>query len=185
MRIFSALEIPEKVKKEISKIQSQLRTANVQARWVRPEIAHLTVVFLGETSPNKVREIEKILKEASSQISPVGLWLDKIDRFPSPTRAKIIHLLLKGELGKLNTLSLKIQKSLKNKKIYFDQKPFVPHLTLGRLKKPQNLNGSLSKIKIPRLKFFINQLNLIQSTLTPQGPIYKTLASFELKAKNC
>ena len=185
MRIFIALEIPEKIKKEISKTQNQLKSSGVQARLVKPNNTHLTLVFLGETAPNKVGEIEKILKEVSTQISPVNLWLEKIDCFPSPAKAKIIYLSLKGELGKLNALALKIRKLLKKQKIKFDQKPFVPHLTLGRLKKPQNISGLLSKIKILRQEFFVHQLKLIQSTLTPQGPIYKTLASFELKAKNC
>jgi len=177
MRIFIALELPEKIKKEIGKIQNQLKTAGVQTRWVKPENTHLTLVFLGETAPNKVGEIAKILKEASSQISPINLCLEKIDAFPSPAKVKIIHILLRGEIEKLNTLVLKIQKALKKQKIAFDQKSFVPHLTLGRLKKPQNLDRLLSKTKISQLEFFAEKLNLIQSILTSQGPIYKTLTS--------
>jgi len=180
MRIFIALELPEKIKKEISKTQNQLKTVGIKARWVKPEITHLTLVFLGEIAPNKVGEIAKILKEASSQISPINLWLEKIDAFPSLAKAKIIYLSLKGEMGKLNALVLKIQKGLKKQKIAFDQKPFVPHLTLGRLKKLQNLTWLLSKIKIPRRHFFTNKLFLIQSTLTSQGPIYKTLKEISL-----
>jgi len=185
MRVFIALEIPEKINKKISKTQNQLKSSGIQARLVKPKNTHLTLVFLGETAPNKVGEIEKILKEVSDQISPVNLRLEKVDYFPSPAKAKIIYLSLKGELGKLNALALKIRKLLKKQKIKFDQKPFVPHLTLGRLKKPQDVSGLLSKIKILRQEFFVHHLKLIQSTLTPQGPIYKTLASFELKAKNC
>jgi len=185
MRLFIALETPQKVKKEIAVIQKKLRVEKISGRWIQPKLTHLTLVFLGETAPNKIGDIEKILKEASGQIFPINLWLEKIDAFPSPAKAKIIHLSLKGELDKLNALVLKIRKSLKKQKINFDRKLFIPHFTLGRLKKPQNLTWFLSKIKIPRRKFFVNQLNLIQSTLTPQGPIYKILASFELKAKNC
>jgi 2'-5' RNA ligase len=184
MRIFIALEVPEKIKKEIEKTQNQLKNAGIKGRWVSPEIAHLTLVFIGKTMPTKIREIEKILKEASTQTSPISLWLEKIGAFPSPTKAKIIYLSLKGELGKLNALGLKIRKSLKKQKINFDRKPFIPHLTLGRLKKPQNLTRLLSKIKFSRQQFFGHQLNLIQSILTFQGTIYKTLTSFEFKAKN-
>jgi 2'-5' RNA ligase len=54
MRIFIALEIPEKIKKEISKTQNQLKSSGVQARLVKPNNTHLTLVFLGETAPNKV-----------------------------------------------------------------------------------------------------------------------------------
>jgi len=184
MRLFIALEVPREVKEEIAAIQKKLKAKNILCRWTKPETTHLTLVFLGKTEPSKIGRIEKILREMSTQAPPVNLRLAKIDCFPSPAKAKIIHLSLKGELKKLNALVLKIQKALRGQKINFDQKPFVPHLTLGRLKKPQNLTWLLSKHKVPRREFFANHSNLIQSILTPQGPIYKTLASFELKPKS-
>ncbi|MGB9706681.1 MAG: RNA 2',3'-cyclic phosphodiesterase [Microgenomates group bacterium] len=184
MRVFVALELPEEIKKEIEKIQKSLMAIASPARWVKPKAAHLTLVFLGEITPGKIPLLEKILENATSKISPVNLWLNQIGCFPSPGKARIIYLSLGGELGKLNALALKIRKGLKSQKIWFDKKPFTPHLTLGRLKKQQNLNQILQKIKISRIKFLGEKVSLIQSTLTPQGPVYKILASFELKPKS-
>jgi len=183
MRAFIALETPERVKKELDNIQKELKTKGIQARLVRPEIAHLTLSFLGEIPQNKIARVEKILEKAVQENSPVKLRLNKVGCFPSLLKARIIFLSLEGELGKLNALVLKICKNLKKENIWFDKKLFVPHLTLGRLKNQQNLEGIIKKIKVCKIEFLGEKISLIQSTLTPQGPIYKTLSSFSLKGK--
>lgn len=172
MRAFIAQEIPEKIKEEIEKIQQDLKRAGVQVRWVNPEIAHLTLAFLGSITPDKVEIIGNILEAAASQTKPVQLHLLKIGCFPSPARARIVFVDLGGELEKINILTNKIRKELKKEKIWFDEKPFVSHITLGRIKKRQNLSHLIGKIKIKRIEFVASEANLTKSTLTESGPVY-------------
>lgn len=180
MRVFIALEIPKEIKKEIGKIQKDLEYLGIKSRWVKPEIAHLTLAFLGSITPDKIKPIEKILSEIAGQIKPVKPFLNKVGCFPSLARARIIFLSLAGELGKLNALAIGIRKQLKKQKIYFDEKRFSPHLTLGRLKNRQNLTEIIKKVKIKRVKFSANLITLRESELTPKGPIYKTLKEASL-----
>ncbi|MBU3957104.1 RNA 2',3'-cyclic phosphodiesterase [Patescibacteria group bacterium] len=194
MRAFIALELPEEIrtslrenlvsgeiKKEIGKIQRDLKKAGVQARWVKPELSHLTLAFLGSITPEKGELIEGILKKVASQIKPVQLHLLKIGCFPSLTKARIVFVDLGGELGKLNALAIKIRKQLKKEKIYFDKKPFVSHVTLGRIRKRQNLTLLIRKTKIKKVKFVASEVSLTKSTLTESGPIYKNLAIAKLR----
>lgn len=180
MRAFIALELPEETKKEINKIQQDLKEAGVQARWIKPKLSHLTLAFLGSITPDKIKPIEKILDKVASQIKPIQLHLLKIDCFPSSSRARIIFVDLGGELGKLNALSLKIRKRLKKEKIYFDKKPFVSHATLGRIKKRQDLTQLIRKIKVKKMKFVASEVSLNKSTLTETGPIYQKLKCVSL-----
>lgn len=175
MRVFFSLEIPQEIKKEIGKIQKKLKQTGIQARWVKPEISHLTLVFLGTITPEKINPLRQIVTEINSQIRPIRLSFLKIGCLPSLTKPRVIFVSLKGELNTLNNLAIKIRKKLKKEKIYFDQKPFFPHLTLGRLKKGQNLTSVIERIKIPQVEFRVKQVSLVQSILTPSGPIYKTL----------
>lgn len=180
MRTFISLELPEKIKVEIGKIQKELANSGVQARWVKPEISHLTLVFLGSIMPDKVKPIGEILDEVAGQIKPINLHLTKIGCFPGPTKARIIFVDLEGELGKLHTLATKIRKGLKKERIYFDKKPFVSHVTLGRIKKRQNLTKVIEKIKIKRIKFVAREVSLTKSTLSSSGPIYTQLRCVSL-----
>lgn len=175
MRAFIALELPQEIKTKIGKIQRDLKKAGVQARWIKPEISHLTLAFLGSITPNKIETIGKILNDTTRQIEPVQLHLLKIGCFPSPYRARIVFVDLGGELGKLNALATKVRKRLKKEKIYFDEKPFVGHITLARVKKRQNLTSLMGKAKIKKVEFVASEVSLIKSTLTESGPIYQKL----------
>lgn len=175
MRAFIALELPEEIKVEIKNIQQDLDKAGVQARWVKPEIAHLTLAFLGSITPNRVEPISKTLKEVAGKIKSTKLYLSQIGCFPHPTKARIVFIDLGGELEKLNALTTKIRKGLKKEKIWFDKKPFRSHVTLGRIKKRQNLTKIIKEIKIKEIEFIANEISLTKSQLTETGPIYTKL----------
>jgi len=181
MRAFIALELPEEIKKEINKIQQDLKKAGIQARWVKPEIVHSTLAFLGSITPDKVELISNILDETARQIKPVQLHLLKIGCFPGPAKARVIFVDLGGELGKFNALAIKIRKRLKKEKIYFDKKPHVSHITLGRIKKKQNLTQLTRKIKVKKVKFVACEVSLNKSTLTESGPIYTQIRCASLE----
>lgn len=182
MRTFISLELPIEIKTGIGEIQDQLRKAGVQARWVNSEIVHLTLAFLGSITPDKTEIISNILKETTKEVKPINLKLDKIGCFPGPVRARIIFVNLEGELGKLNDLAKEIRHGLKREKVYFDEKPFVAHITLGRIKKRQNLTNLIRKVKIKRVEFLASKITLIKSILTDSGPIYQKLTGKTLRS---
>ena len=175
MRAFIALELPRQIKTEIGKIQQELKKMGIQAKWINPEIVHLTLAFLGSITSDKIELIGKILEEVSYQIKAVKLKLYQVGCFPSPTKARIIFVNLQGELGKLNALAIKIRKRLKKEKIYFDEKPFAAHITLGRVKDHQNLTEKINKVKVKKSEFITDEIALTESQLTKNGPIYTTL----------
>lgn len=185
MRSFIALETPQEIKKEINKVQKNLSVAGIKARWVKPQNIHLTLAFLGSITPDKIKIVSNIIKQIAQQTPPIKLLINKIDCFPSPARPRVIFLSLEGEVEKLNFLANEIRQKLKKEKIWFDEKPFIPHLTLGRFKYSQNLTEILKKVRNKRVEFIGKNINFISSQLSPSGPIYKTLRKFSLiKAKN-
>lgn len=181
MRVFITLELPKEIKKEVGKIQQELKRLGIQARWVKPEICHLTLVFLGSITPDKVETIGKILKVTAGQTSPINLRLAKIGCFPNSRKSRIIFISLAGELDKLKALTDKTRKGLKKSGFWFDEKPFFVHLTLARLKKRQDLTKIVNQIKIEKINFQTNEIALISSTLTPTGSIYQNLISCRLE----
>jgi len=61
------------------------------------------------------------------------------------------------------------------------QKESIPHVTLARFKDYVDWR----KINLPQLKFKplqVSMFYLMESTLTPRGPIYQKLAEFKLNA---
>lgn len=61
MRTFIAIEIPEKIKREIEKIQNQL--PEFDGKLTKRENLHLTLKFLGEVDEEKIEKVKEKLKE--------------------------------------------------------------------------------------------------------------------------
>jgi len=180
MRAFIALELPKVVKKELARCQRELQKTGVQARWVKPDLSHLTLAFLGSITPEKKEKIEALLEKAAKPVKPFSLHLQKMDAFPNLTNPRIIFIDLGGEIEKLHLLAKFIRQGLKKEKIFFDQKPFVSHITLGRMKRKQNLKKIISQMKPEKVRFVADKVSLKQSTLTSSGSIYRTLKSLSL-----
>jgi 2'-5' RNA ligase len=65
-----------------------------------------------------------------------------------------------------------------------EERPFQPHLTLGRVRGRTNLQPLIDYIKIGSTTehaFVAKEFNVYQSTLRPQGPLYTVLEKIELK----
>jgi len=62
-------------------------------------------------------------------------------------------------------------------------KPFSPHLTIGRVKVPRRnpeLEEAIRSLTFERVEFRINGLILTKSELRPQGPIYSPVSVAKL-----
>lgn len=176
MRAFISFELSNQVKKASAEIQNKLQKQGLHAKWVKPENIHLTVAFLGSIDNKQREQVKEILTPINRFIEkPINLQLRNLSAFPNVSRARIVFVNLSGEIETLSALSVKIRSKLIDNKIWFDEKPFVAHLTLGRFKKPQNLTQIVQKIKIKQLTFVVGQVSLNQSLLTSSGPIYTKL----------
>lgn len=178
MRAFIALELSQEIKKEIAKIQKQLQRAGAKATWVKPEISHLTLDFFGSVTHKELEIIHKILNQIKTK--PIQLELNSLGCFPHPERARIIFIDLQGDLKELKNLASQIRKNLKKEKIRFDEKPFKAHITLGRVKKRQNLVHVLKGIEVKRIEFLASEITLNQSILGSSGPKYTKLKTLHL-----
>lgn len=127
MRLFIALNFDKRTKEKILKVQKDLRTIG-RGNFTRPENFHLTLVFLGEVEPNKL----KLILETMDIMKMLKLELE-FSHLGSFRRgnSSLIWLGLKP-----NQTLIKLQKELntklKSKGFDLDNRPYFPHLTLAR-----------------------------------------------------
>lgn len=178
MRFFVAAEIPEKIKDRLEKIQANLRRAGVQATWVKREAMHLTLIFLGRIKEEEAKRGGEILKEQLTGEAGLILKLAELGAFLNFDFPRVVWVGLAGEEEKLTSIAERLRKNLKREKIPFDGKPFVPHLTLGRLRqmKPRQrkeVSRTLKQFVLKeKPKLEIKEICLIKSQLTRKGPVY-------------
>ncbi len=154
--------------------------SNLRFSWVPPENWHMTWLFLGSVPAKQVSEIELALDEVTTGNRRLMLQLEKLAFWPNQRKARL--LVWEGALHMhLERLASRIVRTLPQ---YREDKPFFPHITVARLKPPNN--GGKPYLKVPPEwlilpeTWHIQSLNLYKSTLTPQGAVYQSLKAWPL-----
>jgi len=86
-----------------------------------------------------------------------------------------VKLAMQGFQGKFGQLQFELGKKLIQLGIRVDQRPWKPHLTLGRAKERCNFNTGNYKIKTK--EFSIDSFELMESMLKPTGAEYRKVIS--------
>jgi len=157
-------------------------------RWVQPQGIHLTLKFLGEIDQGLVSSVLSAVERSCQGSGPFELSLFELGCFPNSKTPKTIWAGLGTDLEALNLLQARLDQELHNTcNFKKETRPFKPHLTLARVR-----DGATNEDRRrvgegidafpppPRVNWSVSQINLIHSTLTPQGAKHRTLGSVTL-----
>ena len=189
MRTFIAIEIPAELKKAIIQQSADLRrAANRSVRWVTPENIHLTLKFLGEISPANVELLTRALQTEAAQYTPFDISIGTLGAFPNARRPRVIWVGLDAP-ATLSRFQHGIEACTARLGYPPEDKPFSPHLTIGRVRDqvPADemlaLRAALENTPISTLgTFTVGSVQLFKSDLQPGGSIYTRLFSARLGA---
>lgn len=184
IRVFFAIELPEKTKKSLSRFISLLKkTAKTNAiRWTKPENLHITLQFLAEVQiehlPKLSANVRQNLALGSKKLS---INLNTVHLFPNPFRPRVIVLDLMPQ-EELAILASLIGEGIKASDYPVESRPFRGHLTLGRIKYPVSNLNFLSEIKVPEWeKIGVEEIVLFRSEPKPEGSSYTPLERIVLQ----
>jgi len=179
IRTFIAIPLSDRIKEELSKLQEELKQNEAEVKWVRPEGIHLTLKFLGNVEEEKVQEIEEAIGKKIRKSSPFLLSLGCLGVFPDLRRPRVVWIGVEKGASEVKELARRVEKALLPLGAKKEDRPFSPHLTLGRIKGGKGIGrlkeilGSLEATKLSSLN--IGRIEIIKSQLTRQGAIYTTL----------
>jgi RNA 2',3'-cyclic 3'-phosphodiesterase len=180
-RIFIAVNLPEKIKKDLSLYSRKL--PELPVRWTKPDNLHITLEFLGYVSPDEIREITKIVGETAARHSSFTIKLNKICYGP-PDKMPPRMIWAEGEKsGELGALKEDLQQSLSSARSGGEsgERAFKPHITLGRIRawdfrkiEPEERPEVDEEIN---LNFNVESVEIMESQLKRGGPEYFALES--------
>jgi len=188
IRSFIAIELSEEVKRGLAKLRSELeRAEHPFVKWVDIGGIHLTLKFLGNIPFKQVDEITEAIKEATQGISPFHLEISGLGAFPNLKQPRVLWVGIGEEIDKLLSLQQKIDSALVSLGFTKEERPFVPHLTLARVRQgasPAERRSfgelAMSTSFETRYPLDIKSISLMRSQLTPEGAIYTCLSVVEL-----
>jgi len=184
IRSFVAIELPEEAKKGLARLRKQLeRDEHKFVKWVDPGGIHLTLKFLGNIPSKRVTEITEAMGKAVQGISPFRLEISGLGAFPSLKQARVLWVGIGGELDQLSTLQQNIDSVLAALGFAREERPFVPHLTLARVREGASLPERRSFGELVGSAAFedkypieVEAVRLMRSQLTPAGALYTCLS---------
>jgi RNA 2',3'-cyclic 3'-phosphodiesterase len=193
LRLFVALELPGQWRDALRDQSRALETAAPGfARWVAPELIHLTLIFLGSQHPSVVPRIQDAVEETAASTEPITLAPGELGAFGSPRSLRVIWAGVSEQpRGSLQALHDHLTNSLQRARVAFEASDFRPHLTLGRARRDQTggseaMFHAISAGPAGTLKrageFTCEEIVLIRSDLRPSGPIYTPLHRATLRA---
>jgi 2'-5' RNA ligase len=183
IRSFLALDPPEEILREIGRVQNRLRELiHGDVRWVRPEAIHLTLKFFGDIPECDVANISAVAGKAAAEVGPFDLAIGGAGVFPDMNRPRVVYLGMNGDVARLVTFQKELERALQEIGFPREERPFRPHLTLGRIKSPKGMIGLAKALEKRETytagRFVASGLNLFKSDLTPRGAIYTKLAVY-------
>lgn len=183
LRTFVAIKLPEDFRNQIYREFSRFNWKDYKP--VRPENIHLTLKFLGKTKKSTLEEIRSRLKKIAAGIQKFSFEIDDFGTFPEKRRARVLWVGLKTVPEELKILNKKIEDEMSRLGFEKEGREYVPHITIGRFRRPQSAEKDFEELKylVERMKtsVYVDSFYLIESTLTPAGPIYDDLSKFNLK----
>lgn len=188
IRAFICIRLESALIEELSDLERRLESAlpkNV-VRWNSPEQIHLTLKFLGSIPSTAIQNVRAALQSACSEIAPFQLRAEGVGAFPGLRSPRVIWVGLVGDLEILLTLQSQIDSATQRWSEDAEPRAFQPHLTLARVKAPQQ--WAIRKIgeSIQTAKFMsqhpwrVEQTFLMQSQLSPRGAVHTVIASAPL-----
>jgi 2'-5' RNA ligase len=183
IRCFIAIILNRPTKKQLSRIQTDIRATGIQAGWPSAQNFHLTLKFLGNMHEQEVPGIKKILSKAVADKARFDITFNRLGVFPNARHPKIIWIGPDKPNPKLITLQQEIDSRLNKDHPLAKEKRFSPHITLSRVRhysKPTIVKKAIG-IKTGSVKISVDKIHLIKSRLLPSGAIHTSLFHTNLK----
>lgn len=179
MRVFIAIDIGDEIRAKLDDLQRKLKKVHANVRWVKPRGIHLTLVFLGDVPSDRIDVLKTALGQACQGQAAFDLEAVGTGTFGKPRSPRVVWVGT-TDCPPLTTLQKKIAHGLHDTGFEFDNKPFSPHLTLGRVKGlDRHTSPLLERIEkyenAPLGQTHVDGIELIQSVLTPHGAEYTVL----------
>lgn len=188
LRAFIAIDISREIHVAIEKITAPIRAVIGASlvRWVPVNNMHLTLKFLGDTSPTNLELLEQMLSVEVSRHQAFEIEFKGLGAFPSFKRPRVIWVGIQAP-AEFGTLQHAIEAATATLGYPDEQRPFSPHLTVARVKQKvssvglQQICSVLEETRVGSLGTArVDAIHLFKSELKPTGAVYTRLFSAPL-----
>ena len=176
MRTFVAVFPPQSVRKALFRVVRDL-PASKDFRLISPEKLHLTLRFLGDVTKDNLGSVTQALEPLRGRHEPFEVSTSGFGAFPSEKRARILWVGVGEGSEPLREVARSVEDLLESAGFGREERPFVPHLTLGRAR---SRRAKLDEARLypPALRFTVSGVDLVESVPGAGGVTYSVLETY-------
>ncbi|MAF77241.1 MAG: RNA 2',3'-cyclic phosphodiesterase [Halobacteriovoraceae bacterium] len=162
-RYFIGIPLPKETRKKL-KIQSWPGLSRYKDEKLVPQNNwHITLAFIGH--------LEDDQRDALIELLKVYQWGDAFKAsarhfgaFPTFEQTKVLWMGISKGRDKIEKMALELRQRLDEMGITYDNKPFIPHITIARLRSPKNCSRLADNGKMKQeVSFPVNEIILYNS----------------------
>jgi len=146
-------------------------------RAIAPENLHITLRFLGDTSPADAECLGQALDRIRTE--PISLLLNQLEGRP---RQRMVWIGCEQVPTAMPALATEIEKAVTGCGLPANNRDFLPHLTLVRKASSRRLSGEPPTLPGDPVEMVIARIDLVKSETLPEGSRYTSLQSWPLAA---
>lgn len=138
-RLFLGIPIDDEVRKKLKQNTWQSLSRYKKDKMTPAHNWHFTLAFLGQMPLSKMEKLKKNLTSGDWGES-FKLSIKGYGAFPTMDEGRVLWLGVSRGKEEITELAESLRRTSEECEIEYDKKPFVPHLTLCRMKVPRNLS---------------------------------------------
>ena len=186
MRIFLAIDFPDELKVRIARNIVILKGYIPKGiKWVDKKNLHVTFKFLGDVNERVLDDLHTSIKCVTDEHSPFTISFKDSEIIPDPERPRLIWYDMKDDTESASKLFKEVDLAVYDLGFSKEKRPLALHTTLGRVKFARKIEWARISSNLIPLDEIVQckELTLFKSQLTPSGPIYSILKTFNLNNK--
>ncbi len=152
-------------------------------RWVDPDKFHITIKFFGHTSDDNISIVNSVIVDIIKSKCSFNIELVKTGVFGSSYNPRVIWFGIHNNIV-LQELTMELHEKLDDAGIKKDRQNFVPHITIGRIKKivdKKLFNLEINKYCNTFLQnTLVDKIFLFESIMLAKGTEYKVINEYSL-----
>jgi RNA 2',3'-cyclic 3'-phosphodiesterase len=187
MRLFLALNLPERMRRELWEATREVRDAGPTIKWVPEARLHVTLKFIGEQPDTALGPlIDATNGIAASHAAPM-IDVGGIGAFPTFRRPRVVWMGIEPD-PRLELLHHDVEVACERLGYEIEGRPFRPHVTLGRVHAPIAAD-ELRAVRIAAKKVRFSDafqpatIDMMQSTPSTNGAPYAMLAAAPMRVR--
>ncbi len=179
-RLFVAADLTVDARHRLAHVLAEWAPQGLPGRVVPPHNWHLTIRFIGDADEvSRDRLIAGL--DTSLAFGPVAIELSTLGSFPRSSRAEVLWVGVSRGAERLADLAAIVEEVVRRAGFSPEERPFSPHLTLSRIRPPEDLRPLLAHPPVERVSFDLTDLTLYRSHLGSGGARYEPIEVFPLR----